>query len=60
VKALHLAARAIGAKPELSAIAAIDSDLKSLHETEEFERVLQAANVILSGGVESNPSTSTK
>lgn len=60
VKALHLAARAIGAKPELSAIAAIDSDLESLHETEEFERVLQAANVILSGGVESNPSTSTK
>ena len=60
VKALHLAARAIGAKPELSAIAAKDSDLESLHETEEFQRIVQAANVILSGGAESNQSTSTK
>lgn len=60
VKSLHLAARAIGAKPELSSIAANDSDLESLHDTEEFERILQAANVILSGGAESNPSTSTK
>ena len=60
VKSLHLAARAIGAKPELSAIAAHDPDLEALHDTEEFERILRAANVILSGGAESNVQTSSK
>ncbi|QDT71655.1 serine/threonine-protein kinase [Lacipirellula limnantheis] len=60
VKSLHLAARAVGAKPELSAIAAHDPDLEALHDTEEFVRILRAANVILSGGAESNVQTSNK
>jgi serine/threonine protein kinase/tetratricopeptide (TPR) repeat protein len=49
-KALQLTARAIGAKPELAAVAAIDPDLEPLRSSEEFQRVLEASEIIRTGG----------
>jgi tetratricopeptide (TPR) repeat protein len=50
IRALHLLARSIAAKPELAAMAEHDADLKPLRSSEEFSRILDAANVILHAG----------
>jgi serine/threonine protein kinase/lipoprotein NlpI len=50
VRALHLLARSLAAKPELAMVAVDDADLKPLRTSDEFNRILNAAQVILSGG----------
>jgi tetratricopeptide (TPR) repeat protein len=58
-RALHLMGRSLAAKPELAGIAASDPDLRPLRSTEEFGRILDAANVILNGGASPSLNTST-
>jgi serine/threonine protein kinase/tetratricopeptide (TPR) repeat protein len=61
VRALHLLARSIAAKPELATVADKDPDLKSLRSSEEFRRIQEAADVILKGGsAEPSAPTPTK
>jgi hypothetical protein len=43
-------ARSLAAKPELAMVAVDDADLKPLRTSDEFNRILNAAQVILSGG----------
>jgi serine/threonine protein kinase/tetratricopeptide (TPR) repeat protein len=58
-RALHLMGRSLAANPELARIAASDPDLKPLRSSEEFGRILDAANVILNGGASPSLNTST-
>jgi tetratricopeptide (TPR) repeat protein len=52
-QALKLLAKALGAKPALAAFAAADPDLAPLRSGEEFQQIINAANVIRSGGDQS-------
>jgi serine/threonine protein kinase/tetratricopeptide (TPR) repeat protein len=53
-EALSLIARALGAQPELAAMAQIDPDLEAIRNSDEFARILEATQTIRDGGKRAN------
>lgn len=49
-KSLHLTGRSLGSAPTLASIAASDPDLAPVRDSEEFARIIDAANVLGSAG----------
>ncbi|HEX6961324.1 MAG TPA: protein kinase [Lacipirellula sp.] len=59
-KALQLLSEALGAQPTLAAMAVTDPDLEPLRGSEEFERILTAADVLRDGGATSKEATAAR